>query len=143
MPKLAANLSMMFTEVPFLERFSAAADMGFKGVEYLFPYDHPAETIAQALRDNGLQNVLFNLPPGNWETGDRGLAALPGREADFRGLIEKALEKGSRQGRSELLNFTLSAFCLQVVAEIWPKRATIVFMGRKLTHFNSQMAERG
>jgi len=83
---------MMFTEVPFLERFAAAADMGFKGVEYLFPYDHPAETIAQALRDNDLKNVLFNLPPGNWETGDRGLAALPGREADFRGLIEKALE---------------------------------------------------
>ncbi|MDD9907658.1 MAG: hydroxypyruvate isomerase family protein [Rhodospirillaceae bacterium] len=92
MPNLAANLSMMFTEVPFLERFAAAADAGFKGVEYLFPYDHPAETIAKALQDNGLQNVLFNLPPGNWETGDRGLAALPGREADFEGLIDKALE---------------------------------------------------
>ena len=83
MPNLAANLSMMFTEVPFLERFAVAADAGFKGVEYLFPYDHPAETIAKVLQDNGLQNVLFNLPPGNWETGDRGLAALPGREADF------------------------------------------------------------
>jgi hydroxypyruvate isomerase len=92
MPKLAANISMMFTEVPFLERFAAAAKAGFKGVEYLFPYDHPAETIAQALRDNDLQNVLFNLPPGNWETGDRGLAAIPGREADFEGLIDKALD---------------------------------------------------
>ncbi len=92
MPKLAANLSTMFTEVPFLERFAAAAEAGFKGVEYLFPYDHPAETIAAALRDNGLQNVLFNLPPGNWETGDRGLAAIPGREAEFDGLIDKALE---------------------------------------------------
>lgn len=92
MPKLAANLSMMFTEVPFLERFAAAAKAGFKGVEYLFPYDHPAETIAKALQDNGLENVLFNLPPGNWETGDRGLAALPGREAEFEGLIDKALE---------------------------------------------------
>jgi hydroxypyruvate isomerase len=61
-------------------------------VEYLFPYDHPAETIAQALRDNDLQNALFNLPPGNWETGDRGLAAIPGREAEFEGLIDKALE---------------------------------------------------
>ncbi len=92
MPKLAANLSMMFTEVPFLERFAAAADAGFKGVEYLFPYDHPAETIAQVLQDNRLQNVLFNLPPGSWETGDRGLAAIPGREDEFDGLIDKALE---------------------------------------------------
>jgi hydroxypyruvate isomerase len=92
MPNLAANLSMMFTEVPFLERFALAADAGFKGVEYLFPYDHPAETIAKALQDNGLQNVLFNLPPGNWQTGDRGLAALPGREADFDALIDTALE---------------------------------------------------
>lgn len=92
MPKLAANLSMMFTEMPFLERFAAAAEAGFKGVEYLFPYDHPPETITKALQDNGLQNVLFNLPPGNWETGDRGLAAIPGREADFEGLIDKALD---------------------------------------------------
>lgn len=92
MPKLAANLSMMFTEVPFLERFARASEAGFKGVEYLFPYDHPAETVAAALRDNGLENALFNLPPGNWETGDRGLAAIPGREKDFEGLIDKALE---------------------------------------------------
>jgi len=92
MPKLAANLSMMFTEVPFLERFAAAANAGFKGVEYLFPYDYPAKTIAKALQDNDLENVLFNLPPGNWEAGDRGLAALPGRETDFQALIDKALE---------------------------------------------------
>ena len=92
MPNLAANLSMMFTEVPFLERFAAAAACGFKGVEYLFPYDHPAETIARTLRDNGLRNVLFNLPPGDWQKGDRGLAAIPGRERDFEGLIDQALE---------------------------------------------------
>ncbi len=91
MPKLAANLSMMFTEVPFLERFALAAECGFKGVEYLFPYEHPAETIAQALRDGGLENALFNLPPGDWEKGDRGLAAIPGREAKFDGLIDQAL----------------------------------------------------
>ena len=92
MPNLAANISMMFTEVPFMDRFAAAAAAGFKAVEYLFPYDHPAEDIAAALKENGLENALFNLPPGDWTKGDRGLAALPGREADFDGLIQQALD---------------------------------------------------
>lgn len=92
MPNLAANISMMFTEVPFMERFAAAASAGFKAVEYLFPYEHPAEDIAAALKENGLANALFNLPPGDWTRGDRGLAALPGRESDFDGLIEQALD---------------------------------------------------
>ena len=66
MPKFAANLSMMFNEVPFLERFAAAADSGFTGVEYLFPYEFQAEVLAEQLRKHNLENVLFNLPPGNW-----------------------------------------------------------------------------
>lgn len=91
MPKLAANLSMLFNEVPFLERFAAAAAAGFRGVEFLFPYEHAPEALAEALRDNGLEQALFNLPPGDWEAGERGLAAVPGREADFQAGLERAL----------------------------------------------------
>ena len=91
MPKLAANLSMLFTEHAFLDRFAAAAEAGFKAVEFLFPYDHPPETVAGKLAENGLEIALFNLPPGDWEAGERGLASLPGREADFDALVDKAL----------------------------------------------------
>lgn len=91
MAKLAANLSMMYTEVDFLDRFQAAAASGFTGVEYLFPYDFPAEAVAERLKGAGLQQALFNLPPGNWDKGERGLAALKGREADFDAALEKAL----------------------------------------------------
>ena len=83
MPRFAANLSMMFTEVPFPRRFEAAARAGFTAVEFLFPYDFPADDIARWLADNGLQNVLFNLPPGDWAAGERGCASLPGREQEF------------------------------------------------------------
>ena len=79
MPKFAANLSMLYTENPFLQRFEAAAKDGFRAVEYLFPYEWPAEEIAQCLYENGLQQVLFNLPPGDWSAGERGLACLPAR----------------------------------------------------------------
>jgi 2-dehydrotetronate isomerase len=92
MPQFAANLSMMFQEVPFLERFEAAAAAGFKGVEFLFPYDHPAAAVRDRLRSAGLTQALFNLPPGDWAGGERGLAALPGREADFAAALERALE---------------------------------------------------
>ena len=91
MPKLAANLSMLFTEHDFLDRFAAAAEAGFRGVEFLFPYDHPPETVAAKLAENGLEIALFNTPPGDWEAGERGLASLPGREADFDALLGKAL----------------------------------------------------
>lgn len=91
MPKFAANLTMMFNEVPFLQRFEAAAQAGFKAVEFLFPYEHPAEDIAAQLRTHRLQNVLFNMPPGNWAAGERGLACLPGREADFRAGVAQAI----------------------------------------------------
>ena len=77
MPRFAANLTMMFNEVPFLDRFDAAARAGFTAVEFLFPYDHPAEAVGERLRRNGLTQALFNLPPGNWEAGEKGFAALP------------------------------------------------------------------
>ena len=92
MPKFAANLSFMFTEVDFLDRFEAAAEAGFKAVEYLFPYDYAPQELASRLKANGLTQALFNLPPGNWENGERGLAALPGREADFEAAARKAVE---------------------------------------------------
>ena len=93
MPRFAANLSMMFNEVPFLDRFEAAAKAGFKGVEFLFPYDFKASEIAQRLADNGLSQVLFNAPPGDWAgKGERGMAALPGRQGEFRDAINKALD---------------------------------------------------
>lgn len=91
MPRFAANLSMMFTEVPFLERFAAARAAGFTGVEYLFPYEHPAEAVRDALHGAGLEQALFNLPPGDFAKGERGLAALPGREAEFKESVAKAL----------------------------------------------------
>ena len=92
MPQFAANLSMMFNEVPFLDRFALAAKAGFKGVEFLFPYDHPAAEIAARLKDNGLQQVLFNAPAGDFGKGERGMAAIPGKQAAFRDSIKLALE---------------------------------------------------
>lgn len=91
MPKFAANLSTMFNEVPFLARFEAAAAQGFKAVEFLFPYEYPAELLAEKLRDNGLRQVLFNTAPGDAAAGEWGLAALPGRERDARADIDRAL----------------------------------------------------
>ncbi|HVH76469.1 MAG TPA: 2-oxo-tetronate isomerase [Stellaceae bacterium] len=91
MPKFAANLSFMFQELGFLDRFEAAARCGFKAVEYLFPYEHPAETIAARLQQNGLAQVLFNMPPGDWAAGERGLGALPGREEEFRAGVDAAI----------------------------------------------------
>jgi hydroxypyruvate isomerase len=92
MPRFAANLSMLYSEHAFLERFAAAARDGFKAVEYLFPYAwNPAE-LSQRLADHGLQQVLFNAPPGAWETGERGLACLPGRAEEFRAGMMRALD---------------------------------------------------
>ena len=92
MPKFAANLTMMFNEVPFPQRFSAAAEAGFTAVEFLFPYDYTPQEVATWLRENGLKNVLFNMPPGDWAAGERGLASLPGREETFRAGLTRAIE---------------------------------------------------
>jgi hydroxypyruvate isomerase len=102
MPRFAANLSMMFNEVPFLDRFSAAAGAGFRGVEYLFPYEYPPEEIAARLREYQLENVMFNLPPGDWAAGERGIACVPGREEEFRTGVEQALSYATRLGVSRL-----------------------------------------
>jgi len=98
MPKFAANLTMMFTEHDFLDRFGAARQAGFDAVEYLFPYDHPPEAIAERLQAHGLTQALFNLPPGNWAAGDRGLAALPERAEEFRASIDTALRYAEATG---------------------------------------------
>jgi hydroxypyruvate isomerase len=92
MPKFAANLTMLFTEVPFLERFALARSAGFTHVEYLFPYACKVEELKAELAKHGLTQVLFNLPAGDWAAGDRGIGASPGREAEFRAGVPKAIE---------------------------------------------------
>jgi hydroxypyruvate isomerase len=98
MPRLCANLSMMFNEVPFLDRFDAASKAGFAGVEFLFPYEHPAAEIKARLDAGGLTQVLFNAPPGDWAAGERGAATLPGRQQEFRDGIMKALDYAGALG---------------------------------------------
>jgi hydroxypyruvate isomerase len=90
LPRFAANLSMMFNEVPFLDRFEAARKAGFEAVEYLFPYEFPAPELRKRLDGAGLTQALFNMPPGDWAGGDRGLACLPGRVQEFRDSVKKA-----------------------------------------------------
>ena len=92
MPNLAANLSMLFTEHEFLDRFHAAAKCGFKGVEVPFPYEWSVNEIGRALKDNNLEAALINAPPGDLITGDRGIAAIPGRESEFISSIQVALD---------------------------------------------------
>ena len=98
MPKFAANLSMLYPDLDFLDRFEAAAGDGFKAVEYLFPYAFESREIAARLKAHGLQQVLFNAPPGDWECGERGLACLPGREAEFKEGIAQALDYAAALG---------------------------------------------
>src|SRR3984893_17709285 len=102
MPRFAANLTMMFTEVPFLDRFEAAARAGFTSVEFLFPYDHPAEAVGERLRGNGLTQALFNLPPGNWDAGEKGFAALPDRFDDLQQSVRTALPYAQATGVKRL-----------------------------------------
>ncbi|AJR06108.1 hydroxypyruvate isomerase [Photobacterium gaetbulicola] len=104
MAKFAANLTMLFTEVPFIERFEQAHQAGFKAVEYLFPYAYDAEVLAGKLKKYGFEQALFNMPPGNWDAGERGFAAIPGREEEFRASVDTAL------------NYALSLGCKKVHA---------------------------
>lgn len=102
MPRFAANLSMMFNEWEFLDRFKAAAEAGFEAVEFLFPYEHPVEQVSLALAGAELEQALFNLPPGDWARGERGMAAIPGREAEFRASVETALTYAQATGVKRL-----------------------------------------
>lgn len=92
MPRFAANLSMLFNEVPFLDRFATAAAAGFRGVEFLFPYAHEKEVLAEVLRENALEQVVFNMPPGDWDRGDRGLACDPRRKQEFQEGVAASVE---------------------------------------------------
>jgi hydroxypyruvate isomerase len=98
MPRFAANLTMLFTEVPFLDRFERAAKAGFKAVEFLFPYPFPIAEIKSRLTANKLELALHNLPAGDWDAGERGIACLPDRVSDFRDSVGKAIEYGSGLG---------------------------------------------
>ncbi|MBC7995434.1 MAG: hydroxypyruvate isomerase family protein [Rhizobacter sp.] len=92
MPRFAANLSLMYAEHPFLDRFAAARADGFDAVEFLFPYEHAPELLGGLLKANGVQHVLFNASPGDWAAGERGLACLPGRKREFQNTIVQALD---------------------------------------------------
>lgn len=102
MPKFAANLTMLFNELPFMERFEKAAKSGFQAVEFLFPYPFAAEEIKQKLDQNKLQLVLHNLPAGDWDAGERGIACLPDRIAEFQAGVAKAIEYAKVLGVKEL-----------------------------------------
>ncbi|MEN9419366.1 MAG: hydroxypyruvate isomerase [Pseudomonadota bacterium] len=102
MPKFAANLTMLFNEAPFLDRFALAREAGFEAVEFLFPYAFPAAEIRRRLDDHGLALVLHNLPAGNWEAGERGIACLPDRIAEFRDGVAQAIEYAQALGVAQL-----------------------------------------
>ena len=102
MPRFAANLTMLFNEWPFLDRFGAAADAGFSAVEVLFPYEASPDVVAGCLRRHALDLVNFNLPPGDWAAGDRGFAAVPGHEAAFRAALETALPYAEATGAGRI-----------------------------------------
>jgi hydroxypyruvate isomerase len=102
MPRFAANLTMLFNELPFLDRFEAAAKAGFKAVEFLFPYPYAVAELKDRLAANGLTLVLHNLPAGNWDAGERGIACLPERAGEFREGVAKAIEYGTALGVPQL-----------------------------------------
>ena len=102
MPRFAANLSMMYNEHAFLDRFAAAAKDGFQGVEFLFPYAFPVAELRARLDAHGLTQALFNMPPGDWDAGERGLASLPGREDEFRRSLDTALSYARVLGNDRL-----------------------------------------
>lgn len=102
MPRFAANLSMLFNEFEFLDRFRAAADAGFEGVEYLFPYEWPADHLAESLASAGVVQVLYNLPAGDWAAGERGIACLPDRVGEFQDGVERGIEYATVLGCRQL-----------------------------------------
>ncbi|TVO62648.1 hydroxypyruvate isomerase [Denitromonas ohlonensis] len=102
MPKFAANLTLLFNEQAFLDRFAAAADAGFEGVEYLFPYAWPAAQLVEALQTNALVQVLHNLPPGDWDAGERGIACHPDRVGEFQDGVGRGIDYARALGCPQL-----------------------------------------
>lgn len=135
MPVFAANLSMMFNEWPFLDRFAAAADAGFTAVEYLFPYEFSPEAISEKLDSNNLQQALFNLPPGDWAAGERGIAALPGRFDALKSDVERALDYASATGVKRL-------HLMAGIADSRDQAAASCYW-RSVTYTAGQLAEAG
>lgn len=111
MPKFAANLSMLFTELPFLDRFEAAANAGFKGVEFLFPYEHDPAELRGRLDQFGLEQVLFNMPPGDWSAGERGIAIYQMKQAAFREGVNAAKSYAKKLGCKRI-------HCLAGIAQV-------------------------
>ena len=122
MPKFAANLTMLFNEVPFLDRFDEAAKAGFRGVEYLFPYDFEPGELVERLRRNDLTQVLHNLPAGNWGAGERGIAVLPDRQDEFREGVDKAITYATALGCKQV------NILAGIAKDVDPKEAHRVFV---------------
>jgi hydroxypyruvate isomerase len=139
-PKFAANLTMMFNEHEFPARFAAAAKAGFDAVEFLFPYDYSPEQVSQWLKENHLKNVLFNLPPGDWAAGERGISALPGREEEFRAGVKKAIEYAIALGTPQL---HMMAGLIPSGADLGPYRKTYLsnmkFAAQELAKHNLKL----
>lgn len=137
MPQLAANLTMMFTEYPFMDRFRAASDAGFKWVEMLFPYKYGPDELNRAVESAGLRVALFNLPPGDWEAGERGLACHPGRRAELDIGLKLALPY------AEALNVTRLHLMAGVApASVAPGVVRQTYL-ENVRHVAGRLAERG
>jgi hydroxypyruvate isomerase len=137
MPKFAANLSMLFTEAPFIERFGLAQAAGFTGVEFLFPYAFDADAIAERLQRHRLQLVLHNLPPGDWQAGERGMACDPHRFDEFKDSVQLGLEYARQLG-------TPRVHCMAGIrpADVAPERARQAYV-RALQYAADQFAPHG
>ncbi|MFB9913735.1 2-oxo-tetronate isomerase [Rhizobium paknamense] len=135
MPVFAANLTMMFTEWSFLDRFDAAAEAGFSAVEYLFPYEASPEAIQARLTRNNLTQALFNMPPGNWSAGERGIAALPDRFEEFQTGVAQALDYAEATGVQRL-------HMMAGVADPADAKAVASYR-RALDHAAARLAQKG
>ena len=137
MPQFAANLTMLFTELPFMERFAAARAAGFDAVEYLFPYAYPKEELAATLRAQGLKQVLHNLPAGNWDAGERGIACHPQRLSEFRESVARAIEYATALGCPQV-----NCLAGKVPAGVQREQAHIAFVGN-LRHAAQALKQAG
>ncbi|HFT1528583.1 TPA: 2-oxo-tetronate isomerase [Providencia stuartii] len=137
MAKFAANLSMMFNEVPFIQRFERAAQAGFTGVEYLFPYEEQLEAIAEQLEKYGLTQALFNMPAGDWAAGERGMASIPGREDEFAQGVQTALKYAKALGCKQV-----HAMAGKLDARFTPEQQQACFI-KNIQYAADIMAEHG